>query len=698
MRKSIIIIAVSKYKGGFGNLPGALVSGYRMAEWATSPVQNHRPLVIMDDNPFPSHETSKFEIDVYGQITTSILKDKVSQFLTEAKTDRLVVYFAGHGLVTSTAEQYWLLTNAAEDKAEGVDVEGFKLGLAHYNIGKFNPQLSRGQICLIADACRNTSQMAIAFKGDSILTKSTGFRRCHYDQFYATTIGERSFQANASADERAFCIFTSVLLDGLNGFDERAIEAEHHKHRPVVTNHRLTEYLDEEVPRRARRYGESMTPDPLPGFLPPSNDYTRIDPKNPKPPAPPIDSIETSDAELDSLGRAVFSDGSHRNLEGMGVEIEGFDALGRGATLGSANDSSGLQLRREMLENDKQEMRRALLDWDFHNPGDIKLTPRHFALGYLGSPQAICVPKAFQFERTGLSFNETFDVSQRGVLREIGEVPCETSIFLKFGGEWLVAPNYAGAISCYFQNFPGDIFLIDRVMDNWDHVFSDIVNLETIRPVRLRDTLDYADHSRHHKHRLPHKSVVAGYLYSGAQDIDNIIRTAHYMARRGLGGRGNNGRKPYLPIDLAILAADEIEWKQGESNHIIAFADLPAVEKAPKEPPGTRSRTRPSYARQSFSELRSVPCIGSIPVFRQAWRHIRHLPFLPPVWLTKLADHVGGRTIATISNDTLESLRKALDFKIYEFTEFSDPISGASSPPQPKPETSFKPQNQTGAY
>lgn len=156
--KAMIIIAVSKYVGAYNNLPGTLESARRLREWAEQPKEdcNYKVLYLGDD--------------VFPQINVELIRQEVSNFVDNNIMDRLVVYFAGHGIVRSAGDQFWLLTNAANDLREGINVEAFRRGLLKCNIGKYNDELT-GQLCIIGDACRNSGRDAIEFYGDPILTR-----------------------------------------------------------------------------------------------------------------------------------------------------------------------------------------------------------------------------------------------------------------------------------------------------------------------------------------------------------------------------------------------------------------------------------------------------------------------------------------------------------------------------------------------
>ena len=165
IKNAMIIIAVSKYEGDLDDLPGTLVSAQRMRDWAegAGPHQNYNVLEVSDRDG--------------KQVTIDRVRHEVNQFLSANIIDRLVVYFAGHGIVGNLASQYWLLSKAVSDNGEGINVERFRSNLEYANIGGNNRQLRAGQLILICDACRNAGRLAQNFTGHPVFTSQTAQRR-----------------------------------------------------------------------------------------------------------------------------------------------------------------------------------------------------------------------------------------------------------------------------------------------------------------------------------------------------------------------------------------------------------------------------------------------------------------------------------------------------------------------------------------
>jgi len=261
--KAMIIIAVSKYAGTYAPLPGAITSARRLREWAEQPDAdcNYKVLYLADD--------------VYSKINVRLLEKKITDFVKNNLIERLVVYFAGHGIVRSAGDQFWLLTDADINNVEGINVEAFKRGLLKYNFGSNEIP---GQLCIIGDACRDTTRDSWDFCGHPILTSRE--RRnpdIELDRFLSTGLGDYSLHINKGTHSQSeYCLFSEVMLSALRGEVKEAIETKNDQFRPAVTNHKLKSYLLNEVRNRAAVYEEKQKPDIDTGISPPYNFYKII--------------------------------------------------------------------------------------------------------------------------------------------------------------------------------------------------------------------------------------------------------------------------------------------------------------------------------------------------------------------------------------------------------------------------------------
>ena len=190
---------------------------------------------------FETHELT----DSTGALTAGDVKKTIRAIVGQGTCTQLVVYFAGHGLLRSWDTEVWLLSNAADDPNEAVNLAG-SISLAR-NSGI-------PHVVFISDACRS-------FSADPRLTQVVGSiifpiqpvisPRPEVDTFYATLPGDPSYELPPADAARAYRgIFTECLLDGLHGPTAETCETvtEGGQKICVVSSRTLKPWLEAHVP------------------------------------------------------------------------------------------------------------------------------------------------------------------------------------------------------------------------------------------------------------------------------------------------------------------------------------------------------------------------------------------------------------------------------------------------------------------
>jgi hypothetical protein len=498
----------------------------------------------------------------------------------------------------------------------------FRRGLLKCNIGNAD---FAGQLCIIGDACRNTGRDAIEFYGDPILPSAAKpDRHIQLDKFLSTGLGDYSFQINQTDSQSAYCLFSEVMLSALRGEVKEAIDTEDNRFKPVVTNHKLAEYLEQEVRIRAAAIQEKMEPDLLTNIRPPYNFYKKL--KEPL------------------LG--VITNSQDRQLvAAIRMEINDFRP----------------RVSNEQLTAVQESRKQTLLGLKYH------ITPEYirsseFRIGrWFDSdnthntisdfrPSFIALPRSASIEA----------VRGKLTLYEIEAINCYGSpILIHQDGQWILIPNYPNVVTVISRNLPGDIlffktgYSIERD-ELWDTYLSDFSNLAGNVPLRAAEAQKFADRIRIGKEEYPHRAVTAGYLYEFSNDYDNIARTAHYMAR-------NTGK---VPFDLALLCADKIWWGQEENGRLVAFADLPEVQPSQTN---EQEDNRPYYTRREFEELKNVRLWGIAPIFRQGWSFMQTELYLEiPEKIRLIGENMSGRSSANLTDKGLRMFLEAFDYRVIE--------------------------------
>lgn len=604
IRKAMIIIAVSDYAGAYTRLPGTQTSAARLAKWANdpSPGRNYTVLEITDAANKP--------------VTVDRLRKEIDGLLTTTIIDRLVVYFAGHGLVRSATDQFWLLTNAAQDRREGVDLMPFIDGLKRYNIGASSPHLSKGQLCIIADACRDTSRNAISFTGDPILTSAAKASPLDTDMFLATTLGDFAYQPAAVAGGLASCLFSDVLCEALEGGVPNVIDASH-AFGKVIDNQKLATYLDDEVPKMAKKYKEKMTPDTISGLRRDFNFYDLI------PPAPSDnDGVPANDSSFvtnfttgllhPTPGKRIIRDDTALGLAPAERRSSGFGhVIDRGA---------------DLMEK-------------------LGVRPRSTGAVISEFDERVALPKAATQYLAVKGYRWKF------LPESIHPAP---QLFVRQRDYWTIAPVYPHSVTVLQPWNPGDVLVNTRDAmreTDWDSALSSSGAASRWEPRRMKDAIRAADQLRFGKERQPLHADQAGYIYHMVGDTDNIMRTAHYMAQVG-----------FLTCDLACLAATDLRWSFGEYGWEI-HADLPAVER--EDDP-----LRPNFANTAMDAKLNVPVNTLFPVFRQGWRRMAELPFdtMPDV-LRQLAHMTEGYAAVALPDSAMPIIQEYFSYMIRDLTQ-----------------------------
>ena len=616
MEKAIIIIAVSECKG-MEPLPGAIVSALRVGQWATR--QNYKRLFLTDRNSLFEPSDINNPITVDRPVDVNWCKKSINKFLGHP-VDRLIVYFAGHGMTMAPASQIWLLSGAADSDEEGIKVDAFRRGLERYNLASSNPDMRKGQVCIIADCCRNIVPLSGDFEGHKILTKRGSSSSFHLDQFNATIRGKKAFQANPTGSREPFCIFSDVLLGALEGEAPEAVDTVLHPN-PSVTSQTLEDYLLDEVPKLSEQYGEIMEPDVNGTFHHPNNVYATLDSM------PQIAHSSYMNSSNASIG------GDNQHVTNMGIEQVGSTTsntvYGEHFELMSANFEQLL----DSIEHTDIEWRRNRTSWI------SDLSPEKIRV----RPESIC--RVRSLNRVDNRENTLFC----SVSCDLLDLP--VFIFLK--NSWMMVPGIPNRLSYCYKGLLGDIALYHTRKQTWDLTLSDYFSNKTGSALRLRQATSLADRVRQGKSEDPHMAVLAGYLYEGTGDRENIARTSHYMVEDGYNG-ANGFQKPFLPIDLALLCADSAWWVEDSDGIPRIHIDLPSVPELDNENSAARPH-RPYFTTRGFDAVGDVQAIGVIPTYRAGWEFIETADYLDVSEdLLKLKKHLIGRSITHFTDEGME--------------------------------------------
>jgi hypothetical protein len=186
--------------------------------------------------------------------------------------ERLLIFFAGHGVSRGTNIDYWILTDGVRNTNESVNVDksvrlARSCGIAH--------------VIFIADACRTpATAQQLGVDGYAIFPAENIEKDVQIDQFFATRSGDPSYETVSADDLRkAYGVFTECLLPALRGRKAEALASTpDSRGRQAVVAERLGPYLVGVVPREAAKLGLRQRPDCIAGSYYPPNAVAFIEP------------------------------------------------------------------------------------------------------------------------------------------------------------------------------------------------------------------------------------------------------------------------------------------------------------------------------------------------------------------------------------------------------------------------------------
>jgi hypothetical protein len=516
---------------GLDALPGAYNGALAFYQWA-------RAL------KYQSHLLT----DAKSEVTIETLNHKLTDILAgRGRIERLVVYFAGHGLIRGAGETLWLLSDWSR-KARAVGVELFRNRLYRYDVQ---------QISIFADACRSlpANISAAELAPDPVLDPGESPRiEKRVDRFTATQDGTETYMVYGAKPSDARCIFSGVLMEGLWGMRPKAFSK---VRTDKVTSQSLGDFLEDEVPERAKFYGYELKPTISPTFPEGADVYLER-----RPVAPPqfgdwpqaAHDAAGLGGKGDAPGTALEIERSQRLLNSLRTSAPqrgiGSDQCGfaiEGALPGAAWTRD--QRHVEILGN------------------QVLLSPVLAAAGYATTSPLLVEFEDGAFAATVglLGFSATMVRDEQGV-----------SAIVYHPAEGSRSPSTEMAeMALAFMEYRG---------------------------LRADAVIELASQLRRYKHVDPVLGVISAYLYDSIGDRDSIRQIAYFYAEK----------HQSIPYDVAMLAMLQVQGVAFDNNYV---AKVPAV---PKRKPRTRAERELEWTYASTPEIWGVVA-GVWPWMRQGW-------------------------------------------------------------------------------
>jgi hypothetical protein len=622
-RKACLAIGISDAPP-LDYLPGAVNGAKAIADWA-SKAGYETELLVDTDQPVSIG-------DVQGALNKLLPKG--------AKTDRLIIYFAGHGFAQGVYEDLWLLSEWHQ-KQVGIGIGKLLARLRRYGIG---------QLAVVADACRSLTSSEDAVELDPLGVLDLGPydpKQISIDNLRASSKYKAAYMIPGPTADDDRCIFSGVLEEALWGIHADAIENPDGNPR-CITSQSLVKCLSDKVPAKAQEYDVELTPELVPGFLRPDDVYVVMpieDAPTAKAWPPPgataslgpgsqsrnqgrrgwstrdAKSIELpKDLGLDTFGPEAFPEAGEGEYGGGG-----FGRMGR-ATIGGdwreefEEEPSSEPPRQSVKELAEEE--RILIDADATRRSAKakrildsyaeEQAPTHFETGAGVSvtgakiTQVTVGPKGVVSYEPGPFGGWRIQSPNLGYLAE----PLPLLVELE-DGSWTgaaVMPEFITRIGVErtdksanpaYQNAS----LIFRSLRGPAATDADAEKaLAQLRAggVGDQELVDLALNLRREKHVDPILGVIAAYMYFSRGDIESIAQIAYFCT----------SADQAIPFDIALLAGLQTKRSDG---HLVA--QVPAIHE----------RTPRSHLEEKYEwTFRHTPAAaglvaGTFPWLRQGW-------------------------------------------------------------------------------
>jgi hypothetical protein len=173
-------------------------------------------------------------------VDVTMLKRAIRELAELGTVERLIVFFAGHGINVSRGER-WLLSDAPNDPQAAVNVPG-SVELARWGGIPY--------VAMISDACRTAADgiQGQGVRGSEIFpNEEIAELELPVDQFFACRLGRPSHEvADPSTTTKEYkAIYTQALVKALEGVDLTVVDP-----KGYVRPRPLKDFLQAEVARR----------------------------------------------------------------------------------------------------------------------------------------------------------------------------------------------------------------------------------------------------------------------------------------------------------------------------------------------------------------------------------------------------------------------------------------------------------------
>ncbi len=520
--------------------------------------------------------------DDEAPVTLARLREEIEGALRDtAPVYRMILYFAGHGLIREVEKGLWLLSDW-DVELRAVDVERLRRRLLMYDIK---------QISIFADACRSIPPdvQALDLGEDPVLGRGPGSPSTStaIDKFVAAQDGSETSMVPGNTPEEDRCIFSGVLLEGLWGTKKDAFS----KQLPtVITSRSLAAYLQSEVPKVAARYNKNLNPSVVPSFPEGGDIYfgdgIAIEP--PKFPAwPPLKPVSPMSAgpDLGPILDPISPDGANLSVK-KSILPKGFIRKFTRFTFPGQSERAAAKPAPTFLDRLRAQRR----------PDSFE-TKSGFAVSG-ATVQAVWAPADVYRGQHGEPGWWRVGMGENSVLEQ------PTPVLIQFADGLFAAvtalPGFIASIICDEKGVAALVYREVYSPETSAAATESAISELERGGLRADAATNFAVELRQLKHADPVLGVISAYLYDSINDVDSVRRMAYYYIEN----------KQPIPYDIAMLARIEAEWRDG-----LLWVNVPVVE---KRTPRTADEQNFSWTHEATPS--AVGVVGGLwPWMRQGW-------------------------------------------------------------------------------
>ena len=433
---------------------------------------------------------------------------------------RMLLYFAGHGLIREAEEGLWLLSDW-HDELRAVAIESLKRRLFMHDIR---------QIAIFSDSCRSLPPdvQAADLTPDAVLGRGP-FRSDAppaIDKFVAAQDGAETFMIPGDTPEEDRCLFSGLLIEGLWGTKPDAFSK---VLTGKITSRSLGAFLQTAVPVLAKQYKRALTPSVSPTFSEDDDVYytaSRVAAVPAFPPWPTAEAVAAMGLRRETL----------KIVPGVGEEplpAEPFFAEERTPLIETIRSYSWP--RDEIFEGFAVE------------GAEVK---------------AFWTPEGVSLER--YQHNHWWAFRNKGTTI----LPHSVPVLIEFADGMFAAvaglATFVGNVLRDRQGFSSLVYRRRGGLVETAAVAEEAIGQLEEGGLRADSATNLAVRLRGEKHADPVLGVISAYLYDAIDDIDSIRRMAYYYTAHD---------QP-IPYDIVLLAQLRGEFRDGRFH-----VNVPAVMK-----------------------------------------------------------------------------------------------------------------------